>query len=349
MLLLYALALLASPLPASQGTASITSYSADGIVVGIGEAWVISPTGRLLAGRSLLRGASRAEVSIDGTKHCVASVEGEDEDLDLVELQIESGETALPFLEPAASSGTGEIVRSSNVNPHGSRAQFEDGRIAAFTIALRGRDGDVVFLAPGERAWRLARTGSLGIAEWNAKRARKPQLEDLYRRGLTLAWTGDHEGARLIFRQVIGQDSGDARAWFHLGFANAKLGRQSEKMQAFKRAIAADPSFGEAQLQFGHGLSADRRSPGCRADGATPEIYRYGAREKAAADDSSYSRGSTAGAGSFEADRVRGCGRLARRCVSNSRRGLRGLEWWTVAIMERGRFRADQFCGEQQP
>lgn len=135
-------------------------------------------------------------------------------------------------------------------------------RMLAETGARLGRHGDAeklleraIELAPDFEAARhnyaivLYRQQKMGEAlreiEWLVGRdARNPQYRNL--KAASLARLGEYERAIPLYLQLSREFPGDPRIWLSLGHALRSAGRQQECVTAYRKCLAARPSFGEA-------------------------------------------------------------------------------------------------------
>lgn len=84
------------------------------------------------------------------------------------------------------------------------------------------------------------------MASYNAKdsESNQPNREELLQMAINAAKNGQREGARVMFRQVLGQDKKNERALMWM----AKLaGTKKERVQWLNRAIAANPNNSTAR------------------------------------------------------------------------------------------------------
>jgi protein O-GlcNAc transferase len=73
------------------------------------------------------------------------------------------------------------------------------------------------------------------------------------------AGLGRTDEARALFHELLDRDPGGATTWFNLGLFELQNHRQSEAAVAFRRAVALDPSYGDAWNALGATLvNADK-------------------------------------------------------------------------------------------
>lgn len=135
-------------------------------------------------------------------------------------------------------------------------------RMLAELAARLGRHGDAekllaraIELAPSFEAARhnlaivLYRQQKMGEAlheiDWlMARDPRNPQYRNL--KAASLARLGEYAEAIPLYLQLSHELPGDPRIWLSLGHALRSAGRQRECITAYRKCIAARPSFGEA-------------------------------------------------------------------------------------------------------
>jgi tetratricopeptide (TPR) repeat protein len=135
-------------------------------------------------------------------------------------------------------------------------------RMLAELAARLGRHGDAekllaraIELAPTFEAARhnlaivLYRQQKMAEAlheiDWLISRdQRNPQYRNL--KAASLARLGEYEEAIPLYLQLSREFPGDPRIWLSLGHALRSAGRQQECITAYRKCIAAKPSFGEA-------------------------------------------------------------------------------------------------------
>jgi tetratricopeptide (TPR) repeat protein len=86
---------------------------------------------------------------------------------------------------------------------------------------------------------------ALGEIDWLiARDPRNPQYRNL--KAASLARLGEYEEAIPLYLQLSREFPGDPRIWLSFGHALRSAGRQQECITAYRKCIAAKPSFGEA-------------------------------------------------------------------------------------------------------
>jgi len=109
-----------------------------------------------------------------------------------------------------------------------------------------------------------------GLEEWNARRNAK--LDDLYQRAAGYMWVEDYEGASYYFREMVKLDSRNARAWFHLAFAEGKRGKGSERIACYRKALELDNNIAEAHYNLA--LAMIMKGDNAAAEEHLAQLYR---------------------------------------------------------------------------
>lgn len=265
----------------------LLTYDAQGRLTGQHHA-VVRPSGFALAARDALQGAAAAKLLDEaGALHPVLWISADDADSGVVELYI--GAQARRGPDPASalgkrvktsdheaqvrytkeSGGYGVISRLDcpASQEHRPGPLYDEHGLLAGWHAVKLVDGQWLgFAVPLARLDSLNATLHLTLQQWNA--ALNPELESDYQRGLGHLWADDFEGAQYYFRKATETRPGHARAWYHLAFAEGKLGHGKAKTAAYRKAVELDPAFPPAHYYLGFSLlmNGDR-------DGAVQE-YR---------------------------------------------------------------------------
>jgi hypothetical protein len=235
---------------------------------------VIRPGGLALAPRHALLGAASAAVLDDqGRVHPVLWISGQDIDAGVAELFIGAQAPAGP--DPA--SAIGKVVKTSS---HEARVRYtkesggfgivsrldcggpsdalsgpmydEHGLLLGWH-AIKVIDGqNLAFGIPLGRFDDISRTLHLSLSAWNAQI--QPALEADYQLGLGHLWADDFDGARFYFLRATQAQPANARAWYHLAFAEGKLGHGKAKTAAYRTAVELDPTFPPARYYLGFSL-----------------------------------------------------------------------------------------------
>jgi tetratricopeptide (TPR) repeat protein len=73
---------------------------------------------------------------------------------------------------------------------------------------------------------------------------RNPSYRNLY--AVALSRTGDYERSSKIYAELLGEYAGNAKIWLSYGHVLKTEGRRAESIDAYRKSIDLDPSFGEA-------------------------------------------------------------------------------------------------------
>ena len=87
-----------------------------------------------------------------------------------------------------------------------------------------------------------------------AQRAGDDSPELINDLAVTDAGLGHADEARALFRELLDRNPGSATTWFNLGLFELQARRQPDAVTAFKRAVAIDPSYGDAWNALGAAL-----------------------------------------------------------------------------------------------
>lgn len=266
----------------------LLTYDASGRLLRQDRA-VVRPGGFALVPRDALTGAASATLLDDnGGLHPALWISAEDADAGVVELFI--GAQAPRGPDPATALG--KRVKTSD---HEAAVRYtkESGGFgvisrldcggAADTLsgplydehglllgwhAVKLVDGQpLAFAIPLSRLDAMRATLHLSLAQWNA--AHDPAREADYQRGLGHLWADDFDGALYYFRKATEVQPDFARAWYHLAFAEGKLGHGKAKTASYRKSVELDPAFPPAHYYLGFSLlmAGDR-------DGAVKEYQQ---------------------------------------------------------------------------
>jgi tetratricopeptide (TPR) repeat protein len=235
---------------------------------------VVRAGGFALAPRDALFGAASATLLDDnGRLHPVLWISADDADAGVLELYI--GAQAPRGPDPATalgkrvktpdheasvrytkeSGGFGVISRLDCGGPADTRSGplYDEHGLLAGWHAVKVVDGQILaFAIPLARLDAVNATRHLSLAQWNA--AHDAAREADYQRGLGHLWADDFEGASYYFRKATESDPANARAWYHLAFAEGKLGHGKAKTAAYRKAVELDPAFPPAHYYLGFSL-----------------------------------------------------------------------------------------------
>lgn len=235
---------------------------------------VVRPGGFALAPREALVGAaSAALLDENGGIHPVLWISADDADAGVLELYI--GAQAPRGPDPATtlgkrvktpdheasvrytkeSGGFGVISRLDCGGPSDTRSGplYDEHGLLLGWHAVKVVDGQpLAFAIPLARLDAIKATLHLSLAQWNV--AHDPAREADYQRGLGHLWADDFEGALYYFQKATESDPGNARAWYHLAFAEGKLGHGKAKTASYRKAVELDPAFPPARYYLGFSL-----------------------------------------------------------------------------------------------
>jgi tetratricopeptide (TPR) repeat protein len=262
---MWACALAAEPL--------LLTYDGQGRLTGQ-HATVVRPGGFALAAREALVGAAAATLLDDGGGlHPVLWISAEDADSGVVEVFVGAQAPHGPDRATSAgqrvktsdhearvrytkeSGGYGVISRLDCAAPAGHRPGplYDEHGLLAGWHAVKQIDGQsLAFGVPLARLESINATLHVSLAEWNA--AHPPAAETDYQRGLGHLWADDFDGALYYFQKATEARPSDARAWYHLAFAQGKLGHGKAKTAAYRKAVELDPNFPPARYYLGFSL-----------------------------------------------------------------------------------------------
>lgn len=235
---------------------------------------VMRKGGYVLAPREALFGAVSAQVIDEaGRMHPLLWISAEDADSGVVELfvgaQAPSGPDASSAMgtrvravghqakvtKTSEAGGFGVISRLDCGGPRdsGSGPLFDEHGMLAGWHLTRTIDGQILaFAVPLARFEAIAQTLHLSLAEWNAKN--DSVREASYQRAMGHLFLEDFDGALFYFRKAVEAEPANARAWYHLGFAEGKNGHGLAKVACYRKAVELDPAFPPAHYYLGFSL-----------------------------------------------------------------------------------------------
>ena len=150
-----------------------------------------------------------------------------------------------------------EILRDEQNRPVAwYTARLVDGQLFAFAFPLE--------------CLRRLQPALLGLEEWNARR--NADFDAAYVRAMGYLWVPDYEGAAYYLREAVKHNPQSARAWFHLGFAEGKRGKGTEKIRCYRKALELDPNLAEAHYNLGVGFIMNGEAE--QAEHCVAELYR---------------------------------------------------------------------------
>ncbi len=267
---LCALVLAAGSLRA--GTLLLT-YDARGNLLQSGHA-VLRKSGFALAPREALFGAASASLLDDrGALHPLLWISAEDPDAGVVEFfagrQAPAGPDAASamgtrvrlvdhqakVLKTREAGGFGVVSRLDCGGPadSGNGPLYDEHGLLAGWHITRIIDGQVLaFAVPLARLDAITQTMHVSLAEWNAKNNQVRQAS--YQRALGHLFLEDFDGALFYFRKATEAEPANARAWYHLGFAEGKNGHGVAKIACYRKAVELDPAFPPVHYYLGFSL-----------------------------------------------------------------------------------------------
>ena len=173
----------------------------------------------------------------------------------------------------SASFGFIYRLHTEKRHPRASTVLLDSSDQPVGWYVTRVVDGQLfAFALPLDRLRAIPRTTLLTPVEWNA--SYKPDFEETVQRGLAYLWIEEFEGAEHYLTKAVELSPGDARAWFHLGFAQGKRAHTAARARSYEQALALDPNLAEAHFN----LAMARLMAGQR-DAAMPHLahlYRLG-------------------------------------------------------------------------
>lgn len=251
----------------------LLTHDAQGNLLQTGNA-VLRKGGYALAPREALFGAASARIIDDsGGMHSVLWISAEDADSGVVEIFVGAQASAGPdaassmgarvrlvgheakVLKTREAGGFGVVSRLDCGGPRdsGSGPLFNEHGLLAGWHITRTIDGQILaFAVPLARFEAITQTMRLSLAEWNAKN--DSVREAAYQRALGHLFIEDFDGALFYFRKATEGEPSNARAWYHLGFAEGKNGRGLAKIACYRKAVALDPAFPPAHYYLGFSL-----------------------------------------------------------------------------------------------
>lgn len=235
---------------------------------------VVRPGGFVLAPRDALWSAASAALLDEQARlHPVLWISAEDADAGVVELFV--GAQAPRGPDPATavgkrvraagheaavrytkeSGGFGIISRLDCGGTADTRSGplYDEHGLLLGWHAVKLVDGQsLAFGIPLSRFDTLRATLHFSLVQWNAAHDREREAD--YQRGLGHLWADDFDGAQFYFRKATQSQPENARAWYHLAFAQGKLGHGKDKTASYRKAVELDPAFPPAHYYLGFSL-----------------------------------------------------------------------------------------------
>jgi superkiller protein 3 len=94
-------------------------------------------------------------------------------------------------------------------------------------------------------------TNFLQIPKYSAPDQPRPRPSVNLDEPESLLQKGEYAAAEERLLAIVKQDANNAQAWFDLGFAQSHLGKATEAVVAYKKAVALNPKWFEANLNLG--------------------------------------------------------------------------------------------------
>src|SRR5438874_4609557 len=267
---------------------AVETFDARGEKLARGSGFFIDKD-RIVTNRHVIDGAYRAEVHLtSGSNFPVKNVLAIDAEADIALLKVEpppslvralslertspqEGESVVvignPFgLEGSVTNGIVSAVRdipgfgriiqiTAPISPgsSGSPVVNMQGQVIGIaTLQITGGQS-VNFAIPSERISQLQSGALLSLSDLVAATGRNKRAKAVqsFRDGLSFLSKDDCEKALPYFEKAVESDNNYAEAWAQSGFCKEKLGRNSEAIEASKKAVILRPS---AESYFNIGL-----------------------------------------------------------------------------------------------
>jgi tetratricopeptide (TPR) repeat protein len=255
----------------------LLAYDEAGRQVHAGRAIPFGSEGYVLAARRMMPGARRLELlTPDGKKYPVRWVAAEDPGAGLVKLWAE-GLTAEPLVPSTGAlelqgtlqmegktatvrrmrdvPGSGivaELDTTSEEDLSGSPLYDEHQRVSALLLPQFLGTRYVAFCVPFSHGLEMPAQPLITVEEWAARHDRA--AEESYQAALGQIWGEYYDNAARNLEEVVLAKRDFPEAWFHLGYAHAKLGHVDEKIRYYQRAIALKPDYADAHFSLGVSL-----------------------------------------------------------------------------------------------
>jgi hypothetical protein len=222
--------------------------------------------GSCILPRGALTGAASAVLADSGKESRLIS--GESADFDLARLWFGAPAEQMAFApmpaqgtlhtashqtqveKPFDSPNFGMLwrLRTDKGSPRDGQVLYDTDNRPVAWYSPRVVEGQLFsFAVPPERLTALTPVLA-GLEEWNARRNVK--LDDTYQRAIGYMWVEDYEGASYYLRELVKLEPRNARAWFHLAFAEGKRGKGSERIVCYQKALQLDNDIAEAHYNL---------------------------------------------------------------------------------------------------
>lgn len=258
----------------ADGPLRVEAYDEAGREIHSGQGVALDAKGYIATARSLLVGARRVSVvAPDGTALPVFWVAAEDPGAGLVKLWVAGAAGEAPVFSktaPEAKStllvdgkpvvvrkvrdvpGSGvvaELNSTADYSLSGSPILDEQHQVAGFLVPQFLGTRTIAFCVPVSHIFEMGTQPLVTVEEWSAKHDRNS--EEAYQLALGQIWGEYYDNAARNLEEAVMAKRDFAEAWFHLGFAHAKLGHVDEKIRYYRRAIALKPDYAEAHFSLG--------------------------------------------------------------------------------------------------
>jgi len=255
---------------------ALTAYNQKGEVIEQETGFFISPDGRLISSRHILKGAARAEVRTrDGKQFPVKMVVAEDREADLIELLIDLKEGEVPFLKMSnvtANKGDRVIAIGHQHTVQGVvsyvRGREETGKSFRFAAAAPNRatgapvineSGEVIAVAnrhdvegntltlalASSRALALTSNKTETLDDWNARTTGEAPHsgEALFFAGLNLSMSAEHLKAIDLLKAAVERNPRDTEARLYIGYSQTQLRSYNEAIESYLDALRIEPDY----------------------------------------------------------------------------------------------------------
>lgn len=274
---ILSLFLAASGAAGGEESLRIVAFDESGREVRSAAGVVLEKGGYVVTSRGVLVGARRLEVvTPGGVRTPVRWIAAEDPGAGLVKLwtggqaeapSLDRGEDpqvrsilslsgrTMPVRKVRDVPGSGvvaELDATAEYSQAGAPLLDDRRRVAGVLVPQFLGTRNVAFCVPVSHALDLGYQPLRTVEEWSAAHDRA--AEEAYQLALGQIWGEYYDNAAHNLLEAVTAKPDFAEAWFHLGYAHAKLGHVSEKIRYYRRAIALKPDYAEAHFSLGFSL-----------------------------------------------------------------------------------------------